>query len=213
MDKEEREKLERELTRIDTLYAVCLRDYFATFGAYATATSILLAGVGFVVSAVQSPWVVALLTFIGLYLCLQWHLSTTSMRDQYTHFYVRMVRLERTLGESVMLRWHDAANVARARPALASVEHAAGDHKYLTWSFRQIGRIWALRGASMPVIYSSVFLAIGLAIMLRGYSHAGAVASLTSIVWLILFHILISWETRSARKGNVHHKRMNETKV
>jgi hypothetical protein len=208
----EKTDLEKELARIDALYAICLRDYFSTFAAYATATSILLAGVGFVLSAIQSPWLVALLTLIGLYLCAQWHISTTSMRDQYTHFYVRMVRLERDLGQSVMLRWHDAANVARGRPALASAEIASADAKYLTWSFRQINRIWALRGASMPVIYSSVFLAIGVAVMLKGRSHAAEIAALTSIVWLVLLHILVLSETRAVGRSGGARKLESESK-
>jgi hypothetical protein len=148
--------IREELDRVYSLYTSCTRDYFATFGVYATATSILLAAMGFVASQAASRGLIMVLAVIGMYLCLQWHISTTSMRDQYTHFYVRMVDLERVLGLKVMLRWRDAAGAARGRPTF-SPDVAEKDQRYLTWSFRQLGRLWGLRAASMPVITAPSF--------------------------------------------------------
>lgn len=208
------DKAEKELQRIETLYSISLRDYFSTFAAYSTATSILLAGLGFVAGKIESGLLMAFLSLIGLFLCFQWHISTSSMRDQYLHFYVRMVHLERALGQDVMLRWHDAANAARGRQQLGESNDRQNDHQYLTWSFRQIGRPWAMRGASLPVIYSSVFLAIGLALgVLKGLPWSGAIAALVSLSWLLVGNILIFLESRHARRGSTHQRQRSGSKT
>jgi hypothetical protein len=207
------DKAEKELQRVETLYSISLRDYFSTFAAYATATSILLAGLGFVAGKIESEILATSLSLIGVFLCFQWHISTSSMRDQYTHFYVRMVQLERALGQNVMLRWHDAANAARGRRQLGDSDAPQNDQQYLTWSFRQIGRPWAMRGASLPVIYSSVFLAIGLALgVLKDMPWSGVAAAIASLSWLVLGNVLIFLEARHARRGATHKRHVPEAK-
>lgn len=153
------EHLERQLERVDRLYDICVRDYFSTFGTYATATSIFLFGMSFVVEDVKSSVLVLALGLIGIFLCLQWHISTTTMRDQYSHFYARMLMLEEQLGQQVMTRWNDAAMRARGRPSSPTTQ-SADDASYLTWSFRNLGRGWSQRAAALPVIYSAFFVAL-----------------------------------------------------
>jgi hypothetical protein len=198
----ELDHLRTELARADALYAVSLRDYFATFGIYASATSILLATLGFVLSRLGSSWVPGLLAFAGLFLCLQWHISTTSMRDQYRHFYYRIVMLERDLGLAVMLRWHDAANYSRGRQTLLGNARAAHDAAHLSWSFTLITRPWGMRASSLPIIYSSVFLYFCLSLSgTRGTSNTDKVAVAAALIWLVVGNVLVYWESRGARNG------------
>ena len=54
----------------------------------------------------------------------------------------------------------------------------------------------------MPIIYSSVFLAIGLALgVLKGLPWSEEVAAVTTVLWLIAGHLLVAWETRAASSG------------
>jgi hypothetical protein len=132
---------------------------------------------------------------------LQWHISTTSMRDQYRHFYYRMVRLEQQLGLAVMLRWHDVANYSRKRPTLQG-STSAQDAAYLTWSFQQISKPWGMRAASLPVIYSSIFLCIGLSLgVLHKFPGGDRIAIISSLAWLLIGNFLVYSEARNASRG------------
>jgi hypothetical protein len=198
----EQEVLRNELARVDMLYGICVRDYFATFGVYATATSIMLASLGFVFTKGGSTVLIMTIAIAGLFLTIQWHISTTSMRDQYRHFYYRMVRLENQLGLNVMLRWHDVANSARHRTVLYSSSINSKDAAYVSWSFRQIGKPWGMRAAALPVLYSALFLAIGLSLsVLQRIKYGDLISSGIALIWLLVGTLLIYWEQKRASTG------------
>lgn len=154
----------KELDRAVDLYSICLRDYFSTFGTYTTATSILVAGLGFLSRGNQPQQLILVVSFCGLILCWQWHVSTATMRDQYRHFRDRIVELERAAGIRLMGRWLRCAAQGRGR-ALAGLlpeeqRDAERDAERLSKAFRRLDRRSALRGAMLPVIYSAVFVAV-----------------------------------------------------
>jgi len=73
------EAVQRDLARLERLYDISVRDYFSTFATYSTAATILVAALSFP-GDVLSPLHTAAIAVIGLYLCVQWHVSTARPR-------------------------------------------------------------------------------------------------------------------------------------
>jgi hypothetical protein len=199
------EKVAKELERVEAMYSISIRDFFSTFAAYATATSILLATVGFLVKEASAP-VIIMISAIGIFLCFQWHISTSSMRDQYRHFYNRMFALEKKLDLNVMQRWRNAAKAGR-NPNRAPIDDISSkDKEYLSWSFRQLGKPWGMRGASLPIIYSTVFLSIGLSAFVPKLilwfpallPFAKAITPGLSLAWFFIGNLLVYTEQKKA---------------
>ena len=66
---------------------ISLRNYFATFRTYITAITILLALAGVLIKETFSPYAVAPVCCLGLWICLQWHIATVGTRLTYRYYF------------------------------------------------------------------------------------------------------------------------------
>lgn len=161
------ENAEMLLDRAINLYGISLRDYFAAFSTYTTATSILVAAIGFLAKEKQSPQLIFVVASCGMLVCWQWYISTASMRDQYSFFKKRITYLEGKVtaqegAELLMTRWLQCAGEARRGTRLDKIENPERkkDVAQLNFNFSSLNSFWGMRGTMLPVIYSAVFFAV-----------------------------------------------------
>lgn len=158
------ENLTKLLERAINLYGICLRDYFSAFSTYTTATSILVAAIGFLAKDKQPSQLIFVVASCGMLVCWQWYISTASLRDQYAFFKKRITCIEQRLFahervELLMTRWLQCAR--EARDEINSLDpEVQQDVANLNFKFASLNGFWGMRGTMLPVIYSAVFFAV-----------------------------------------------------
>jgi len=188
-------EISKQLDRAIEFYGICLRDYFSTFSAYSTATTILVAAIGFLVrdNPQDSSPLILLVAICGLVLCLQWHVSTTIMRAQIGHFKSRIEELEKAAGIPPLLsRWLRATKLARERRSYkALTDQEKSDIQPLNWTFRFLDSPLGLRGRMLPVIYAAIFLGVGLSF--SPFPQTEWFAFAVALLWLLVLPVGIHY--------------------
>lgn len=190
------EVVHRDIARLDRLYDVSVRDYFSTFATYSTAATILVAALSFP-GAALSPLHTATIAVIGLYLCVQWHVSTAVMRDQYRYFIHCLKGLEAHLdGESrIFANWQDAQTRAQnRRPPDASLDDARSAEPEVaadvsirgSWAHRRIRGLFGMRAAAFPALYGAIFALIACAQAAAAWDNTSATDALMVAAVLLM---------------------------
>jgi hypothetical protein len=160
------ESVHRDIARAERLYDISVRDYFSTFATYSTAATILVAALSFP-GAVLSPLHTATIALIGLYLCIQWHVSTAVMRDQYRYFIRCIEALEASLDPAARTfsHWQRAQDLAQLKPASAPAPDGVATPVAIraTWPHRQLRGLLGMRAAAFPALYGVIFTLIAAA--------------------------------------------------
>lgn len=143
--------MSNKLDRTIQFVSMSLRDYYSTFATYMTAINVLLVGAVVLQTStkgdpVNDLAVAVSVSVAGLWVCLQWHISTSSMRLTYRYYLIQIEELRKNGAHCDL-------------PPLFK-------KSWLKFSKFPLGAgpinvpILGLRGASLPIVYGAIFFFI-----------------------------------------------------